>query len=233
MKIFAHRGYSGKYLENTISAFTKALELNIDGIEVDVHQVEDEFALYHDFNFARLGEPNKNLADLSLAELKQTSLENGDSIPLLDELFEVTKGKVALNLELKRVTDTQALLSKIQRYLAKYPSKLIVSSFDHPLLAKIKAEKDTLAPELTITFAALIAHLPIDLSDYAVDLSSDIAAIDKNVVNQAFVESAHDNKLEVFVYTINSDKEFANMQRIGVDGIFTNYPETMLSLNAL
>ena len=41
MKIFAHRGYSGKYPENTILAFKKALDIGVDGIELDVHKSKD------------------------------------------------------------------------------------------------------------------------------------------------------------------------------------------------
>ena len=40
-KIFAHRGFSGKYPENTMLAFEKAVEIGVDGIEMDVHLTKD------------------------------------------------------------------------------------------------------------------------------------------------------------------------------------------------
>ena len=41
MKNFAHRGFSGKYPENTMLAFRKALECGADGIEMDVQLTKD------------------------------------------------------------------------------------------------------------------------------------------------------------------------------------------------
>ena len=41
MKVFAHRGASGDYPENTMLAFSKALSIGVDGIELDVHKSKD------------------------------------------------------------------------------------------------------------------------------------------------------------------------------------------------
>ena len=49
MKNFAHRGFSGKYPENTMLAFRKALECGADGIEMDVQLTKDgELVVIHD-----------------------------------------------------------------------------------------------------------------------------------------------------------------------------------------
>lgn len=48
-KIFAHRGYSGNYPENTMLAFKKAIECGVDGIELDVQLTKDrEVVIIHD-----------------------------------------------------------------------------------------------------------------------------------------------------------------------------------------
>ena len=54
MRIFAHRGYSGKYPENTMLAFEGALKLNVNGIELDVHKTKDgKLAAIHDESIDR------------------------------------------------------------------------------------------------------------------------------------------------------------------------------------
>ena len=54
MKIFAHRGYSGKYPENTMLAFKKALDIGVYGIELDVHKSKDgKLVVIHDEDIKR------------------------------------------------------------------------------------------------------------------------------------------------------------------------------------
>ena len=54
MKVFAHRGFSGLYPENTMLAFEKALEVGADGVELDVHLTKDgKLVVIHDEALAR------------------------------------------------------------------------------------------------------------------------------------------------------------------------------------
>ena len=48
MKIFAHRGASTHFPENTQSAIIAALKANVDGIEVDVQSALDDYVIIHD-----------------------------------------------------------------------------------------------------------------------------------------------------------------------------------------
>ena len=54
MKVFAHRGFSGNYPENTMLAFRKAIETGADGIELDIHESSDgKLVIIHDENLVR------------------------------------------------------------------------------------------------------------------------------------------------------------------------------------
>ena len=71
MKIFAHRGYSGKYPENTILAFKKALDIGVDGIELDVHKTKDgKLVVIHDENIKRTFDGEGLIKDYTLKELQ-------------------------------------------------------------------------------------------------------------------------------------------------------------------
>ena len=71
MKVFAHRGFSGKYPENTMLAFEKAVEVGADGIELDVHLSADgELVIIHDELVDRTTDGTGLVGSKTLAELK-------------------------------------------------------------------------------------------------------------------------------------------------------------------
>ncbi len=227
MHILAHRGVSAHYHENTMLAFEKAIEINVYGIEVDLHQVENEFVIFHDFNLDRLVKTRADLADLSIVQISELRLDKKYSIPLLDDLFALTQGKVMLNLELKYIREPAVLVNKIQEYIYQYNGQLVISSFNHPLLVSLQGLLRNTRILHNIKFAALIGHLPLDLAQYAVDLQVDIAAIDADLVNKDFVEHAHIHHLAVWTYTVNNEKTCRKLKAMGVDAIFSNDPELL------
>ena len=73
LKIFniAHRGYSGKFDENTMIAFKKAIEYKADGIEIDVQLSKDNIpVIIHDETLDRTTNGSGYVKDYTLAELK-------------------------------------------------------------------------------------------------------------------------------------------------------------------
>ena len=74
LKIIAHRGYSGKYPENTLLAFQKAIEAGARYIEFDIQPTKDkEIAVIHDFTLERTTNASGNVCDVTLAELQKFS----------------------------------------------------------------------------------------------------------------------------------------------------------------
>ena len=71
MKIFAHRGVSGHYPENTLAAFEAALAMGCDGIELDVFAVAQELVVIHDRQLQRTTNGSGHLEDYTLAQLQQ------------------------------------------------------------------------------------------------------------------------------------------------------------------
>lgn len=224
MHIIAHRGVSAHYHENTIEAFEKALEIGVYGIELDLHQVEDQFVIFHDFQLDRLAQTRGDLADLSLAQIATLRLKQEHKLPLLTELFDLVKGKCMLNLELKFISDPQHLLSQVNQYIGEYGSNVVISSFNHPLLKKLQVLVRGTPFEKHIKFGGLIAHLPVDMAQYAVDLGLTIAGIDAELVTKEFVEHAHSKNIEVWSYTVNFEKGCKKLNKMGVDAVFSNDP---------
>lgn len=75
MKVMAHRGYSGKYPENTMLAFQKAVEVGCDGIELDVQLTRDGvLVIIHDERIDRTTDGTGSVKDYTYEELKSSML---------------------------------------------------------------------------------------------------------------------------------------------------------------
>lgn len=111
MKIWAHRGCSQRYPENTLLAFEKAIELkNLTGIELDIQLTKDgELVVIHDERVDRTTEGIGFVRDYTLAELKKlhiyADINTSQQIPTMDEVFDLLEPKLKsgmkLNIELK------------------------------------------------------------------------------------------------------------------------------------
>jgi glycerophosphoryl diester phosphodiesterase len=97
-----HRGAKAHAAENTLASFQKALDMGVDGIELDVHVCgTGELVVIHDFTVDRTTNGTGEVHKLSLAELKHLKVEGEHSIPTLDEVIELVGKKCLLNIEMK------------------------------------------------------------------------------------------------------------------------------------
>lgn len=227
MKIIAHRGLSAHYHENTLEAFERALVEGVDGIEFDLHQVENKFVIFHDFSLERLNGDATLVNQLSLEQVQNIVLNDNHRIPLLEDIFTLVKGKVPLNLELKAIDDIDALLSLVVEYIYMHDGDVIFSSFNHPLLQTLSKKLRDTRIQNKIKIGALVGHTPLDHAAYALHLGADIAAIDAHLVTPEFVQNAHQFNLEVWCYTVNSKHMLSHLQDMGVDAVFSNDPALM------
>ena len=112
--VIAHRGYWDSYIpQNSLSAFKRALQLDIYGSEMDVHQtIDGVMVVNHDYDFHGL-----SIAQSTYEELNKHTLSNGESLPLFESFLQTKKevgGSVRLIVELKScsVTDFVTLIDK-------------------------------------------------------------------------------------------------------------------------
>lgn len=221
MKIFAHRGISGHYPENTLLAIRAALEQQIFGIEIDVYAHQGELIVIHDRQLKRTTNVTGNIEDYSAAALQLLDAGRGERIPTLWQVLQLVANQAVLNIELKGHDTAPLLLSTLQRAsteLATDETKLLISSFHHPLLQQVKQQRPSLA------IGALTACIPLNYCQFASELGAVSVHCDRAFVDAAMVQDAHQRGLEVFVYTVNDQREALRLQAMGVDGIFCNYP---------
>ena len=223
--IVGHRGAMGHAIENTVESVKKAIELNVDGIEIDVFKSKTgELVVYHDPFLSRLSNSNAFIEQISLDSIKKIELIGGYFIPTLKEIVDIIPEKIFLNIELKG-QDTASETNKIIiNYLNTYNfpvSKFIISSFRWDELKKIRSfNKD-------IPIAILVDSLY--KIDDAIKLAKQINAIalnpNKNFITKEIVNKIKSNNIKVYPYTINTPRNIRRIRSMGVDAIITDYPE--------
>ena len=128
--LIAHRGASKLAPENTLKAFQKAIDLNADYVEFDVHQTKDgEIVIMHDGNTLRTTGYKGEINQMTLEELKKLDCGEGEKIPTLNELIKIAKGKIGLQLEIK----AEGITNDIYKILKESDllETTIISAFKH------------------------------------------------------------------------------------------------------
>ena len=153
----AHRGWRSKYPENTMISFRKALTLDIDAIEMDVHMTADyHIVVCHDATLDRTTDKTGTIYKMTLDEVRQADAGikfgeefKGEKIPTLDEFLSLmaTRPDVKVMLELKdypeRIGDfayasCEQTLSLCKKYGIFGNDRLTVITFSTALCAWLK-----------------------------------------------------------------------------------------------
>ena len=235
-KIFAHRGCSGTYPENTMLAFQKAVELGVDGIEFDVHLTKDNrLVIIHDENIERTSNGKGWVRDMTLDELRQYDYSAGfagvygfNPIPTLREYFDLVKDTpIISNIELKTgVFEYPTIERRVIEVIREYhlEDRVILSSFNHYTILRCKA----LAPDLKCGF--LTEDWIIDCGKYTASHGVECCHPNKYNLVPEFVKEMHDAGREINTYTVNEDEDTLRLSALGVDALIGNYPERMIEL---
>ena len=99
--IIGHRGAKGYIAENTLPSIAKAMELGVDGIEIDIFLCKSgELVVFHDKKLDRLTNNHGYIESLEYDSIKKISVLGGYKIPTIGEVLKLIDGKVFLNIEL-------------------------------------------------------------------------------------------------------------------------------------
>lgn len=220
-----HRGVRGHAAGNSIESFKKALEFDIDMVELDVLVCKTgEVVVSHDYSLSRTTNGKGYIHDKTFKEVRSLSLENGQKIPTLEEVLDVVDKKVKVNIELKGEGGARLVHNIIESYKKEKGWKnedFLVSSFNHYDLLEFRK----LNPDINI--GAVIACIPIGYAESVKKVSAYSLHPSKEFINQELVDSAHELGMKVFVYTVNEPEDIDRVKALGVDGIFSDYPERL------
>ncbi len=225
MLVIGHRGAAGHKPENTLSSFQKALELGVDMVEFDVYVCRSgEVVVIHDDRLERTTNGSGYVVEKNFQELRQLDAGDSEKIPLLEEVLDLCAGKTKVNIELKGLHTAEAVWLVLEKYLkqGKFQEEdFLISSFDHFELKKFQ----NFNPQIKL--GALLEGIPLSLAQFGEDVGAYSVNLSLDFVNKEIIDDAHKRGLKVFVWTVNHPEDFRKMKNLGVDGVFSDYPERM------
>lgn len=213
--VIAHRGASGYEYENSRAAFRRAVSLDVDGVELDIHTTRDgAFVVHHDAEIPGAGP----IAQLSLAEMRGARLRNGETVPVLSEILDlVGQREVWIEVKYLPATSDAALIEVLARGPA--PVRYGVHSFDHRIVRRLGEQ----APRLQ-RGVLLSAYL----NDPVATMRSAGATVlwqEGSQIDQELVNLVHNAGGAIIAWTVNEVGDLQRLARLGVDGLCGNYPD--------
>lgn len=216
-ELIAHRGASRERRENTLPAFARALELGIDGIELDTHATRDGVVVVH-HDFIPAAEPpapgftGSPIEALSSADVARFRFADGSGIPTLREVIDLVGERATLYVELK----ARRIEREVVACFAGAKGPWAVHSFDHVAIRRTRS----VAPR---------ARTGVLLASYMVDPEATLKASyaqdywqSGDLIDAELVQRVHRVKGRVIAWTVNSMARATELAEMGVDGICTD-----------
>jgi alkaline phosphatase D len=256
--VIAHRGASGYAPEHTFAAYKLAMDMGADYIEFDLQMTKDGILIcLHDETLNRTTNieeifPNRKsyaVSEFTIDEIKKLDAGTwfnktypdkakseyvGLKIPTIDEAIKYIedygRGKFNYYIETKAPDIYPGMEEKLMEKLKLYNivDKTIIQSFSSESLRKIRRLNSSinliqLNESDNYSTDKLIESLDF-IESYANGIGPEKVLVDENLIREA-----HKHKLVVHPWTVNDRSEMEKLLDLGVDGMFTNYPDVLLS----
>ncbi|MCY8085476.1 glycerophosphodiester phosphodiesterase [Bacillus inaquosorum] len=237
-KIFAHRGASGQFPENTMLAFEKGIEAGADGIELDVQLTKDgRIVVIHDERLDRTTSLKGFVKDTAYDVIMTANAAAGHDqtysdikVPLLEDVLSwADKKDFLINIELKNsVIRYEGMEEKVLEAVKRFniEERIILSTFNHESLALCAR----LAPH--IERAALTSDVLYQADQYitSIPASGYHPKLNSPGTADEVLKKMRNSSIKVRPYTVNRPEDLKRLFEVGADGIFTDFPAKALAL---
>ena len=221
-----HRGAKAHVAENTLESINKALDYQVDMIEIDVHKcLSGELWVIHDFTLDRTTNGSGEIAKRNAEVLRELKVENNFKIPLLSEVLELIHGKCQINIELKGLNTAGPVCKMIQKLVDNEKWKyddFLISSFQKNELFKVR-DYDEKVPIAVLSKASVPEAIEIGKKLNAVAIHPSLG-----IITRDNTKLCHDHGMNVNVWTVNEYNDIQRMIEFGVDGIISDHPDRLL-----
>ncbi|MGO4693509.1 glycerophosphoryl diester phosphodiesterase membrane domain-containing protein [Paenibacillus sp. 2TAB26] len=220
----AHRGDTLVAPENSLEAIRSSVSQSIDAVEIDVQMTKDGVVvLNHDYNLQRMAGVPKRVSELDYDEIARLNIAKAGGepdeivrIPMLSEVLGEVLGKSKLIIDLKPYGSGEQLAEHVVALIEQFDmvQDCYIQSFDRSTLQHIRS----LNPEIKIGQILYFALGDLSLLDV------DFYTIEQIMLTEQLVERAHKKGREVWVWTVNSERNLKEVLKFEIDGIITDYP---------
>jgi glycerophosphoryl diester phosphodiesterase len=219
MNKIGHRGAKGYAAENTLESFQKAIDLHVDGIELDVYLCQSgEVVVIHDNTIDRTTSEKGLVKDFSAAGLERLG------IPTLESVFNLIDRKCFINIEIKGYEATDKVAELIEYYVTEKGwnyEQLIVSSFDWNALQQLHFLNDKI-------YIGVLTNTDLDL---AMAFAKFIRAYSVHpyyhLLTSENVAQMQSKNFKVYPWTVNEPEDIIFVKSLKVDGIISDFPDRL------
>jgi len=225
MLIIGHRGSPGTSPENTLQSFEDAVLSGADALELDVQICKTgELVVIHDMRVDRITDGKGLVSQLTFSELRGLDAGDKEKIPTLVEVLDLVDNRIEIHIELKSAGTSEKTAALLNQYVkdGKYTfDNFVISSFDHHELVNFRIFNKE------CRMAALMVYIPLNYADVIPADKLDLWALILKIDNASpeFVRSAHERGYKFLVFTVDDLEDREILRDMGVDGVFTNFPE--------
>ncbi len=217
--IIGHRGARSLAPENTVSAIEKALEFGASYVELDVRITKDDIlVILHDEKLNRMTNGAGFLSQTEYSELSELKVKRKEAVPKLADILETFGGKCGIILDIK----TRKAMIPAYKVVKKADmlDRVIFTSKDGIAVAQLKDKEKARTGYSCDDRKANIMQVAKILGTCAI-------FPEYKLVSQELVDKAHENDMEVFVWTINCPIKMKKLALLDVDGIITDRPDKL------
>jgi glycerophosphoryl diester phosphodiesterase len=220
--IIGHRGACAHEPENTLSSVRRAIADGADMVEVDVRWAGGEIVVIHDDTLDRTTSGTGSIYDMSFRQLRELDAGNGEKIPTLAEVLELTLPTLPLNIEIKDTAATAAICELLQDDPGLDFKKILISSFHE------EATREARAKLPAIPIGILAHHHPAAIAPMFA-LAAELGAISVHPhvssTNRELVGLAHAANYRVVPYTARTAAQLHHLLDCRADGCFADDPK--------
>lgn len=221
MLIYAHRGASAEAPENTLEAFKRAINAGADGIEFDVHATADRIpVVIHDRDVSRTTNGQGNVDELTLEEIRQLDAGQGELIPTLHDVLDLTAARLRLYIELKQAGIERQILEMLSGYA---DAAWLIGSFMPDVLRNVRAADP----------GAMLWLITDEASDrvfaFAKEINAAALSLRYDKLTPEVVERCRAANLDVAVWTVDDLAEARRMRDLGAVALCTDDPRAIIA----
>lgn len=217
--LVGHRGARGEKPENTLLGFQYASDLNLGAIELDIHcSADDYLVVIHDETVERTTNGQGHVDKMPLTELKKLDAGLGESIPTLEEVFNLySKNTLEIMVEIKSSKCEKKLIDLVNKF--SFRDRVIVKSFNHRFLKTVRELDDQ------IRIFPLIYGLPLNPIGIIESVRGQGLSLSINTVDKEIISDCKNNSFRTCVWNANNIEELKLLESWGVDYICTDLPD--------
>jgi glycerophosphoryl diester phosphodiesterase len=234
MRIIGHRGARGEAPENTLGGFRYLHDLGIRAVEFDVRQLkDDQLVVIHDDDFVRTTGKLQHVESCNLHEAQQFDHRHQwhawafeEYTPSLPHVMTCLTDFEHIEVEIKAVADEAAaerLILQLHQDLVGFEQAATITSFDVKILAALQQHQSHFK-------RGLLVEIPI--GEYAIELAHQYRCCQigwkDQLATDEIIQFTQQAELAVSVWTVNQVERAKHLQQLGIQGLITDVPSTML-----